>query len=34
MEGDKMPDYNQRSEKNVNSKEFEEVQKKQSTVLP
>lgn len=34
MEGDKMSDYNQRPEKNVNSKDFKEVQKKQSTMLP
>lgn len=30
MEGDKMSDYNQRPEKNVNSKKFKEVQKKQA----
>lgn len=34
VEGDKMTDYNQRPEKNVSSKEYEEVQKKQSAALP
>lgn len=29
-----MTDYNQRPEKNVNSKEYEEIQEKQSAVLP
>lgn len=29
-----MTDYNQRPEKNVNSKEYEETQEKQSAVLP